>query len=168
MHIENSSIADIDEIFRFYDLAIEFQKKVSDQHWLPFERSLVEKEIAEQRQWKIIIDGRIVCVFCIAWNDPQIWGERDKEPSIYIHRIVTHPDFRGKNFVVEIINWALVYGREKERKFLRMDTWGDNAKLREYYTKCGFKFLGVVKPASPELLPAHYADITLSLFEIVL
>src|ERR1043165_3015479 len=168
MHIENSSIADIDEIFRFYDLAIEFQKKVSDQHWLPCERSLVEKEIAEQRQWKIIIDGRIVFVFCIAWNDPQIWGERDKEPSIYIHRIVTHPDFRGKNFVVEIINWALVYGREKERKFLRMDTWGDNAKLREYYTKCGFKFLGVVKPASPELLPAHYADITLSLFEIVL
>jgi ribosomal protein S18 acetylase RimI-like enzyme len=166
MHIENSSAADTDEIFRLYDLAIEFQKKVSEQHWLPFERSLVEKEIAEQRQFKIIIEGKIACIFCIAWNDPLIWGEKDAEPSIYLHRIVTNPEFRGKNFVAEIINWALVFGREKERKYLRMDTWGDNAKLREYYEKCGFEFLGIVKPASPHLLPAHYASITLSLFQI--
>ncbi|HEY0029348.1 MAG TPA: hypothetical protein VGC65_01220 [Bacteroidia bacterium] len=47
-----------------------------------------------------------------------------------------------------------------------MDTWSDNAKLRDYYTLCGFAFLGVIKPQNPELLPAHYTDITLSLFEI--
>jgi hypothetical protein len=47
-----------------------------------------------------------------------------------------------------------------------MDTWGDNTKLREYYKACGFEFLGVVKPASPHLLPAHYSSITLGLFQI--
>lgn len=162
----NSSLNDLNAIFNLYDIAIDYQKKISDQHWLPFDPELVKKEITEKRQWKIILDGEIACVFCVAYSDPLIWGEKDKDPSIYLHRIVTNPKFRGKNFVVEIINWALEFGKNSGKKYLRMDTWGDNAKLREYYVKCGFNFLEVIKPKNPELLPAHYAEITLSLFEI--
>lgn len=162
----NSSLNDLNAIFNLYDIAIDYQKKISDQHWLPFDPELVKKEITEKRQWKIILDGEIACVFCVAYSDPLIWGEKDKDPSIYLHRIVTNPKFRGKNFVVEIINWALEFGKNSGNKYLRMDTWGDNAKLREYYVKCGFNFLEVIKPKNPELLPAHYAEITLSLFEI--
>ena len=166
MHFVNSTAEDMDAIFHLYDLAIAFQKKISNQHWLPFERDLVKKEIAEKRQWKIVVDGEIACVFCVTYSDPLIWGEKNKEPSIYFHRIVTNPKFRGKNFVVEIINWALPIGKNAGKKYLRMDTWGDNEKLREYYVKCGFEFLEVIKPKNPELLPAHYAEITLSLFQI--
>ncbi|HLC82612.1 MAG TPA: GNAT family N-acetyltransferase [Bacteroidia bacterium] len=162
----NSTPDDLDAIFNLYDIAIAYQKKISNQHWLPFDPELVKKEIAEKRQWKIIINGEVASVFCVAYSDPLIWGEKDKEPSIYLHRIVTNPKFRGKNFVVEIINWALEFGKNSRKKYLRMDTWGDNEKLREYYVKCGFNFLEVIKPKNPELLPAHYAEISLSLFEI--
>lgn len=106
MHFLNSSLDDLDAIFELYDVAIAYQKKISDQHWLPFDPELVKKEIAEKRQWKIIIDGEVACVFCVAYSDPLIWGKKDKDPSIYLHRIVTNPKFRGKNFVVEIINWG--------------------------------------------------------------
>ncbi|MFL5764831.1 MAG: GNAT family N-acetyltransferase [Bacteroidia bacterium] len=166
MRFEHSTAADIEKLFELYEIAIDFQKKVSEQHWLPFEKGLVEKEISEKRQYKIIIDQQVACIFCIAWNDPLIWGERDKEPSVYVHRIVTDPAFRGRNFVNEIVRWALNFCRENDRKYLRMDTWGDNDKLRDYYSKCGFELLGVVKPASPHLLPAHYSSISLSLFQI--
>src|SRR3989344_8018683 len=162
----NSTPDDLDAIFNLYDIAIAYQKNISNQHWLPFDPELVKKEIAEKRQWKIIINGEVASVFCGAYSDPLIWGEKDKEPSIYLHRIVTNPKFRGKNFVVEIINWALEFGKNSRKKYLRMDTWGDNEKLREYYVKCGFNFLEVIKPKNPELLPAHYAEISLSLFEI--
>ena len=47
-----------------------------------------------------------------------------------------------------------------------MDTWGDNRKLIDYYTNCGFEFLGVVTPDEIEKLPKHYEGITLSLFEM--
>ncbi len=166
MHLVSSSLADLPAIFNLYDQAIVFQKKVSDQHWLPFDPEMVKKEIAENRQWKIIVDGEIACIFCIAYSDPLIWGERDKDPSIYFHRIVTDPKFRGKNFVEEIIKWGLELGKKSGKNYLRMDTWGDNAKLQEYYVKCGFGFLEVIKPKNPELLPPHYAFITLSLFQI--
>lgn len=166
MQFQNSEIADLETIFRLYDEAVAYQKKVSEQHWLPFDREMVKKEIAEKRQWKIVINGTIACVFCVAYSDPLIWGDRDKEPSIYLHRIVTNPKFRGNNFVTEIIKWALLFGKNAGKKYLRMDTWGDNPKLGEYYAKCGFEFLEVIKPKNPELLPAHYAMITLSLFQI--
>lgn len=88
MRFLNSSLEDLDAIFNLYDIAIAYQKKISNQHWLPFDPELVKKEIAEKRQWKILVDGEIACVFCIAYSDPLIWGERDKEPSVYFHRIV--------------------------------------------------------------------------------
>ena len=47
-----------------------------------------------------------------------------------------------------------------------MDTWGDNEALINYYTKCGFTFLGTITPTASKQLPKHYSAIFLSLFEI--
>ncbi len=166
MDIQNSTPDDLPMIFEMYEMAIAHQKKVSHLHWQAFDREMVSQEISEGRQWKIMVDGQAACVFVSTFSDPHIWGEKDREPSIYLHRIVTRPDFRGRNFVQEIVNWAKIYGKKNGRKFIRMDTWGDNPKLIEYYQKCGFRFLGVALPSNREMLPAHYSCITLAFFEM--
>ncbi len=168
MEFLNSAIEDLDEIFRLYDLAVEFQKRVFDKSWLPFEREFIETEIAEKRHWKILIDDKIACIFSIAFADPLIWKERGREPAIYIHRIAINPEFRGWKFVPRIVEWARDYAKSLGKKFVRMDTWGDNQKLIDYYTDCGFEFLGVVTADEIEKLPKHYEGITLSLFEMKL
>jgi ribosomal protein S18 acetylase RimI-like enzyme len=164
--IVNSTVNDIEEIFKFYDIAVAYQKTKFHKHWQSFDNGLVQTEINENRQWKIIIDGATACIFAITYKDPFIWGDKDKDPSMYIHRIVTHPDFRGKNLVTEIVKWAKVHAKKEKKKFIRMDTWGDNQKLIDYYQKCGFKFLGVITPTETKNLPKHYSAINLSLFEI--
>lgn len=164
----NSQTDDLDIIYRLYDKAIEFQKKVSDKSWQPFEREFIETEIAEKRHWKILIDDEIACIFSIAFSDPLIWKERDANPAIYIHRIAVNPDFRGQKFVPRIVEWAREFAKARGRKFVRMDTWGDNQKLVDYYTGCGFEFLGTVTADEIEKLPKHYEGITLSLFEMKL
>ncbi|WP_175632879.1 GNAT family N-acetyltransferase [Pedobacter ghigonis] len=168
MQIEvlNSQAADIDIIFDFYDMAIAHQKKVFNKHWQGFSRELVQTEIAENRQYKILVGGEIACVFAVTFNDKLIWGDRDQD-AIYIHRIVTHPSFRGYAFVKEIIKWAREYSLDNELKYIRMDTWADNEKLLEYYTGCGFEYVGVVTMQKTDGLPKHYEGISLSLFEIV-
>lgn len=166
MEIVNSTAEDIEEIFKLYDAAVEYQKTKSNKHWQPFDSDLIEKEIKENRQWKITVGEDIACIFATAYDDPLIWGEKSKEPAVYIHRIVTNPQFRGNNYVSEIVKWARDFGKEKGKKFIRMDTWGDNQKLLDYYVKCGFNFLGVITPTEIEKLPKHYDGITLSLFEI--
>ncbi len=166
MEILNSTLHDIDTIFELYDAAIAHQKAVSHLHWLPFERSLIEKEIAEGRQWKIVIDGEIACIFMSAYSDPNIWGEKDADPAIYLHRIVTNPRFRGRNFVAIIVDWAKEHGKMLDKQFVRLDTWSDNLRLKEHYLRCGFQFVGVVTPTNLGTLPSHYAGISLGLFEM--
>ncbi len=166
MTIKNSTPKDIDLIFALYDAAVAYQKTKFNKHWQPFDRDMVTAEIAEGRQWKIVEDGQVACVFAVAYNDPFIWGEKDREPSIYLHRIVTHPDFKGRNYVQEIIKWAHQHGKETGKQYIRLDTWGDNEELIAYYQQCGFRFLGVITPTQTDQLPKHYSAISLSLFEI--
>lgn len=169
MKIHKSTLEDISEIFRLYGLATEFQKAIFPENtWPIFERELVETEIQEQRQFKMVIDGEIACVWAITFNDPQIWEVRDKDPSIYLHRITTNPDFRGQNFVLKIVEWARGYAETHQKKFIRMDTCGDNRKLIKHYTNCGFGFLGMVRLKNTDALPSHYHDADVCLFEIKL
>ena len=165
MTILNSQPGDLNTIFHFYDLAIAHQKKVFSKHWQGFSQELVENEIAENRQYKILVNREVAAIFAVTFNDPTIWKERDQD-AIYIHRIVTHPDFRGFSFVKQIVKWAKKYSKTHQLKFIRMDTWADNEKLLKYYTSCGFSFAGTVTMEDADDLPKHYEGISLNLFEI--
>lgn len=166
--ILKSSPQDIDTIFSLYDDAVAYQKTKFEKHWLPFDREMVKKEIEEGRQWKIMEGHEVACVFAIAYDDPFIWAEKNADPSVYIHRIVTHSAFRGGGYVKKIIEWASEHAKENNKRFIRMDTWGDNRELIDYYIRCGFNFLGIITPSATENLPSHYSSILLGLFEIEL
>ncbi|MDQ1096149.1 MULTISPECIES: GNAT family N-acetyltransferase [Chryseobacterium] len=166
--INNSTTEDIDEIFRLYRIATDFQKAKSAVHWPEFDRRMVLDEILENRQWKIEIDGKIACVWATTFSDPLIWEEKNEDPALYIHRIATDPDFRGQNLVAGIVRWAKDYAVLNRKKFIRMDTVGENKGLISYYEKCGFKFLGLSTLKNTEGLPAHYDNATVCLFEMKL
>lgn len=168
MQIINGTSADIDIIFSLYDAGTILQKQVAQKHWLGFDRELIENEIREKRLWKMVAHNQIVCVFSIAFEDPFIWKEKDRDPSIYIHRIATHPAFRGNGYVKSIVEWARVYAAENGKEFIRMDTGSGNEKLNNYYVSCGFDYLGIVATGDAPELPAHYRGGTSSLFEIQL
>lgn len=165
MTIQNSTLADIEEIFRLYTIATNFQKSKFFVHWPEFKRELIETEVRENRQWKIIIDDQIACIWATTFSDPQIWGERNGDPAVYIHRIATNSDFRGNHFVKRIVEWAEQYAREHGKKYIRMDTIGENRGLIEHYQKCGFEYLGYYKLDSIDGLPEHYALADACLFE---
>ena len=167
MQITTSSIHDIDEIFRLYKIASDYQKeKKKVVVWPDFKKALVETEIAEKRQWKLIIDDEVACLWAITFSDAQIWEERDNSTSIYIHRIATNPKFRGNNYMNTIVTWAKTYAQSIEKRFIRLDTLGNNTKLIEHYQNAGFDFLGMFDLKNTDMLPDHYQDQAACLFEI--
>jgi ribosomal protein S18 acetylase RimI-like enzyme len=169
MKIENSLPTDIEEIFRLYGIASAYQKTKNVVVWPSFERQLVTTELAENRQWKLLIDNQIACVWAITFSDPEIWEERDQDAAIYIHRIATNPDFRGHNFVGILVDWAKKYAQNNNKNFVRLDTLGNNIKLIDHYTSAGFNFLGLFELKSTAGLPAHYQTTKgCCLFEIKL
>jgi ribosomal protein S18 acetylase RimI-like enzyme len=170
MQIINSTIKDINEIFRLYRIATAYQQaKKTVVVWPEFERQLIENEIAEDRQWKIVIDNEIACVWATTFSDEQIWEQKNSDPAIYIHRIAVNPDFRGQNFVSIIVSWAKEYARSKNKNFIRLDTLGNNTGLIKHYTNAGFDFLGMFDLKNTEGLPEHYQHgLQAALFEIKL
>jgi RimJ/RimL family protein N-acetyltransferase len=166
MTILNSELTDIDFIFNLYEEGTKYQKKVALKHWQGFDRSLIEQEIEEKRQWKIMVQNEIACVFAITFDDIHIWSEKNIDPSIYIHRISTNPKFRGQHFVKRIVAWAKEYALAHDKLYIRMDTGSGNEKLNNYYISCGFNYLGVVHLGDAQELPAHYRNGSSSLFEI--
>ena len=167
MKILNSVSSDIPEIFRLYDLATAYQReKFPENEWPDFEPDFIAKEVEESRQFKIVIDDKIACIWAITYNDAEIWEEKENNDAIYIHRIATNPEFRGNNFVKIIADWSKEFAKEKNRKFVRMDTCGNNVNLINHYKNCGFDFLGMHRLKSSENLQAHYIDADVCFFEM--
>jgi GNAT superfamily N-acetyltransferase len=133
-----------------------FKQKKKMVVWPEFERSFIEKEIHEYRQWKLSIEDVIACNWAITFNDKEIWGEKDKNDSIYIHRIATNPTMRGNRYIDKIVEWAVNYAKGMGKNFIRLDTLGNNTKLIEHYTSAGFEFLGIVRLTDVANLPGHY------------
>ena len=167
MTIKNVSIVDIDDVFRLYKIASEYQReKKKVIVWPNFDRNMVETEITEKRQFKMLIENEVVCIWAITFNDEQIWEEKNKDSAIYIHRIATSPNFRGKKMVAKIVDWAKQFADEKEIQFIRLDTLGNNTRLIEHYKEAGFNFLGMHTLKNTSNLPEHYQEAPVCLFEI--
>lgn len=166
-HIENSNQSDIDEIFKLYKIASDFQRtKKTVVVWPDFDRNMVTDEIVQKRQFKLLINNKVACVWAITFADAQIWGEKNADAAIYIHRIATNPEFRGHNFVGAIVEWAIPYAKTKQKRYVRLDTIGENTGLIRHYTNAGFQFLGMFELDNVDELPPHYKEGPACLFEI--
>ncbi len=168
MEISSCLVEDVDAVFNLYEQARILQRLKNMVVWPFFEKKFLENEIINGQQWKLVSDGEIACNWTIAVADKEIWEEKESGDAIYIHRITTNPNFRGNNFVTKIVEWAKVFAIENKRKYVRLDTLGNNTKLIEHYTKSGFTFLGIFKLTNTTNLPAHYQiEPNCCLFEIV-
>ena len=167
MEIQKCLPSDENEILSLYEAARKLQRERKMVVWPTFHESLVKNELMEGRQWKIVIDNTIACNWVITFNDKEIWGDKDQNNSIFIHRICTHPNFRGNRFIDAIVAWVKTYATNLGKEFIRIDTLGNNTKLIAHYTAAGFKFLGIVQLPDTSNLPIHYqTEPDCCLFEI--
>ena len=149
---------DLPEILDLYQAARKLQTEHQMVVWPEFSEQLVNTEIREKRQFKIVIDGEIACNWAVTLSDPDIWEQKDQGDAIYIHRFCSSPKHRGKRFVNHMVSWAKAYAQEEGRIFVRLDTLGQNHGLVKHYTSAGFTFLGVFQLSKTSSLPQHYQD----------
>lgn len=78
IEIKNCILTDANDILLLYEAARKLQTERKMVVWPIFNKSFIENEIAENRQWKILYDEAIACNWAIAFEDKQIWGEKNK------------------------------------------------------------------------------------------
>jgi ribosomal protein S18 acetylase RimI-like enzyme len=99
-----------------------------------------------EQQWLHIVymEGRTVATITLQTNDQAIWDE-DFDDALYVHLLVVHRDFRGKEIGRLLLQWAVERAIEMRRRYLRLDCWAENAALRSYYEKVGFSPRGEIE-----------------------
>lgn len=163
-----TTMGDLPVIRELFSAAIQYQKLKFGKHWQGMNEILMEEEIRQRLHWKILDEDQISAFFSIAYTDALVWDEKDADPAIYLHRIVTNPAFRGKGYVRHITAWAEAYGQAAGKQFVRLDTDKENVRLNAYYQECGYVFCGTKKfddDNNNPLIPRHYFGAGLSLFE---
>lgn len=165
MEILRSTKDDLDTMRLMWDEALRFQKEGGNPLWPEFPEKLIIKEIESELNYKLAAGGKILCYFSIAFSDPVIWREEERGDALYIHRGVTAPEFRGLGLTRFVFEWARIEAKLINRKYIRIDTWGSNRSLINYYISSGFRHIGYREMGEATGLPAHYNSLRLAIFE---
>lgn len=132
---------DLKTIYWLFDEAIAYQKNKDYPVWPDYDKDTLDQDIALHRQFKILIDGHIAAIFTILDSDPIVWRERNEDPSVYLHRVVVNPKYKGQKLFGDILSWTVSRAKNLDINLIRMDTWADNPNLVSYYKLFGFKIV---------------------------
>lgn len=163
--IENTIESDLQVICWMFDEAILYQKLKKYPVWNGYDVAVLQNDIAQKIQYKIVVNDEIACIFSVCYTDPIIWGEKDKGDAIYIHRIVVNPQHKGQKHFEKIFTWAKNHVIENDFDFIRMDTWADNPNIISYYCSFGFEFVNNFTTPNTADLPVQHRNLKLALLE---
>jgi ribosomal protein S18 acetylase RimI-like enzyme len=164
--IRNTQSSDLPLIFHLFDQSIQYQEKHGYPVWKNYDQNAIKKDIEAGNQYKILVNDRIAIVFSVAYSDKIIWRAMDTGESVYLHRIVVNPEFKGQKLFGAIVDWAVQHCKEMGLKSIRMDTWAANANIIKYYKSFGFRVVENYTTPDCNELPVHNRKLALTLMEL--
>lgn len=166
--IVNTEHSDLKMIYQLFEEAIDYIKRNNYIGWTTYDKTYLIKDLENKLQFKIIMQDKIAAVFSICFSDALIWREMEKGDSIYLHRIVVNPEFKGQKQIDKILNWSKKYATQKGLKYIRMDTWAANPNIIEYYKSFGFTHIEDYTTPNTLDLPDQHRNLKVALLEMQL
>jgi ribosomal protein S18 acetylase RimI-like enzyme len=158
---------DLAQIIRLFDDSILYQESRGYPTWKNYDKNTIARDIQEGNQYKAVNDDGIGIVFSVTYHDKIIWRGKDDGHSIYLHRIVVNPAFKGQKLFGHILDWAKDHIKQKGLKNIRMDTWANNPTIIAYYKGFGFDVVENYTTPDTDDLPVHNRNLPLTLLEFV-
>lgn len=152
INIINTVEEDLEFIYTLFEDAIDYQVKNGYPDWKDYSKESLKEDIHLKRQYKIVINNDIACIFTICLEDKIVWQKREQQDAIYLHRIVVNKKYKGQRLVGQIMGFVSKYSLNLGRLKIRIDTWANNPTIIHYYKSFGFKIIDYsFNPDVPEL-----------------
>ncbi|WP_432662843.1 GNAT family N-acetyltransferase [Wukongibacter baidiensis] len=141
--IRLANIDDKDEVVELLNkVALHLERKGIKQWSYPWDSEEIAEEISKGFIYILIVNSFIVGTFSIKdtnyVNVPLIEAENN-----YLYRVAVLPEYFRRNLGIKMVNYAMELSREKS-KYLYLDCWAGNNKLREFYASAGLELVGDV------------------------
>lgn len=124
-----------------------------------------ENDIERENLYVIEKNGRIIGTIVISIDMDDVYSQIDwltpDEDNIYIHRLAIHPDFQGKGFARQLMDFAEKYARQNGCVSVRLDTFSQNKRNQEFYAKRGYQKLGDIIFQKQSEHPFHGYELVL-------
>lgn len=168
MEICQTTRQDLPTITWLFDQAMQLRGENGYITWQAIDKQTLIADIEQQIQYKIVQHKAVAAIFTIQHNDRFIWRHRDTDNAIYIHRAVTHPDFKGQRLFEKTLRWVKHYARNHHRTVVRLDTISSNGQLIKYYQSFGFKIVETYRTPNNPDMPLQNRAVQLTLMELLL
>jgi len=163
--IRNTLMADLPFIFELFDQSVIYQQSRGYPDWENYDRGAIIRDIGNSNQYKVMLGDTIGIVFSVCYTDKLIWREMDKGDSVYLHRIVVNPAWKGHQLFRTILNWTIGHAKQKGCSNIRMDTWAANQNIIRYYESFGFSIVEKYTTPDIEALPVHNRNLEMVLLQ---
>ena len=165
LEVINTETSDLEQVFEFFDHSINYQEKKGYPVWRNYDRNAVIQDNKIKNQYKMVIDSKTAIVFSVCYTHKLIWRDLDEETSVYLHRTVVNPEFKGQKLFGSILEWLIEHAKKKGLHSIRLDTWATNPNIINYYKSFGFTFVENYTTPDNEELPSHNRNLALTLLE---
>ena len=154
MLITQATVRDLPIVLGLINEASEWLRTKGTNQWAQAWPSEPERDmrvltgLRNGKTW-IVWDGNVAAATVTIANsyNPDVWASGStcdlSEKAVYVHRLITARKYAGSGIGTELINWAGLRGKRKNRaKWIRIDVWTSNLALHGYYERIGFAACG--------------------------
>jgi len=157
--ITNTSKQDLEFIYHLFDEAIAYQKRKKYDVWKGYDADVLKRDMDNGLQYKIEFNNEILFVFSISFTNPIVWRDMENGDALYIHLMVVNPNYKGQQLFSIVLKWAFQESKKKHFKFIRLETWANNANMIAYYENFGFVIVDRYITPNCEDLPIPHRNL---------
>ena len=147
MTIDKATLKDLPTILSLFDAAQAWLvgKGLAEQWGTePFSETQVERftEWLERDVLYVLRDKVFIVGTLVINSEPPDYArsacEKYPRQALYLEAFAVHPNFRGRHFGRQLLEFAKSEARRRGVDWLRLDCWSGNEALKRYYVDAGY------------------------------
>ena len=126
---------------------------------------IIEKDLERQELYVFIEHSAIIGLVVITTlMDEEYknvnWLTANKD-NLYIHRLAVDPEYQGKGYARQLMDFAEGLARKAGAVSIRLDTFSQNRRNQQFYAHRGYKKLGDIYFPNQSNHPFHCYELVL-------
>ncbi|EKN67600.1 GCN5-like N-acetyltransferase [Neobacillus bataviensis LMG 21833] len=151
MEIQAIELIELKVVVQLYaDITADLRRKGIKQ-WdrLYPNRFIVKADIKNGHLFGLLVDKKIIGAVVVDTNESKKYQELKWEDevgkSLLIHRLAVHPDYQGKGYGKQLLQFAEDYARGNGFSSIRLDVFSLNTGAVKMYERAGYQERGMIR-----------------------